>query len=276
MSPPNDRDEAILEHVRRYHLTTAEVLKRHFFAETNDAAVRKVVSRLIHERRLRAFNLFDNRKYYVLTPREAVARGEHRCIALEFNYQGFVNAYAVLCFCMSQGVEIFTAKEFEEKFPDLHIRGVRSRNYFIDRAGENNRLGFIHVDYGSNPERIAKKVQRIISRGYTLPAFTRLIQRRRFIVAVLTPSEKKRAQIMAAIEADPPQFVEVRVAAVPELRDVLLNRKKIKTTVPKQGDAEQADDPEDAAAEPEPQAWDAPQGWNPSRGLDASQGSQTP
>jgi hypothetical protein len=74
MSPPNDRDEAILEHVRRYHLTTAEVLKRHFFAETNDAAVRKVVSRLIHERRLRAFNLFDNRKYYVLTPREAVAR----------------------------------------------------------------------------------------------------------------------------------------------------------------------------------------------------------
>ena len=171
MSPVNDRDEAILEHVRRYHLTTAEVLKTHFFPETNEAAVRKVVSRLVHERRLRSLALFENRRYYVLTAREAVSRGEHRCIAQEFNYQGFVNAYAVLCFCMSQGSPIFTAKEFEEQFPELVIRGVRSRNYFIDREGETGRLGFIHVDYGSHQDRIAKKVKRIISRGYTLPAF---------------------------------------------------------------------------------------------------------
>lgn len=224
MGPQTARDEAILDHVRRYHLTTSDVLKRAFFPETNDAAVRKVVSRLTRERRLRPISLFDNRKYYVLTAREAVARGEHRCIAQEFNYQGFVNAYGVLCFCMREGVEIFTVKEFEEKFPDLLLRGVRTRNYFIDRRGETNRLGFIHVDYGTNPERIARKVQRIIARGYTLPMFTKLIQGGRFVVAVLTSSVEKKTEIAQALAASPSPCAGIHLAVVPELRDVLLNR----------------------------------------------------
>jgi hypothetical protein len=224
------RDEAILEHLTRYHLTTNEVLGRRFFPGTNDAAVRKVVSRLIREQKLRSCRLFDNRTYYVLTPREAVARGEHRCIAQPFNYQGFVNAYGVLWFCTEQQVEIFTAKEFETKFPDLLIRGVQTRNYYLDPSDESNRLGFIVVDYGTNPEKVARKIHHITSRGYTLPAFARLIQRERFLIAVLTPNEKKKALIRTAIEADPPQFVKIRIEVVEQLQDILVNRLKIRPT----------------------------------------------
>jgi hypothetical protein len=238
MTTCNNRDEAILEHLRRYHLTTNEVLQRKFFPDTNAAAVRKVVARLIRERKIRACVLFDNRKYYVLTPREAVARHEHRSIAQEFNYQGFVNAYAVLGFCMEQNVEIFTAEEFETQFPDLYIRGVRSRNYFRDRGADKNRLGFILVDYGTHPEKIAYKVRHIISRGYTLPAFARLIQRERFLIAILTPQDAKQALIRAAIAADPPPFVKIRLDVVPGLQEILVNRANIRPTARRAGDAD--------------------------------------
>ena len=236
MTTPNDRDEAILDHIRRYHLSTTEALRRKFFPETSEAAVRQVVARLIQERKVRSFDLFDNRKYYVLTPREAVARGEHRCISLAFNYQGFVNAYAVLWFCVAHGVDIFTAKEFETQFPDLLIRGVRTRNYYVERSETENRLGFILVDYGASPETLAGKVRRIIARGYTLPAFTRLIQRGRFVVAILTPNAEKKTLIRTLIEADPPTFAKIRIEVVPELQDVLVNRSKIRPTAPKPGD----------------------------------------
>jgi hypothetical protein len=227
MSAPNDRDEAILEHIRRYHLSTNEVLHRKFFSGANDAAVRRVVSRLVRERKLRSLELFDNRKYHVLTPREAEARGEHRCIGRGFNYQGFVNAYAVLCFCHTHGVEIFTAKEFEATFPDLLVRGVRSRNYYLERGEGQNRLGFILVDYGTNPEKIARKVTRIIARGFALETFTQLIQGGRFVVAVLTPTEQKQWLVRTAVEADPPEFVKIRLEVVPELQDILVNRSKL-------------------------------------------------
>ncbi len=236
MSTLGDRDDAILKHLQRYHLTTSDVLRRKFFPDTNDAAVRKVIARLIRERRMRGFDLFDNRKYYVLTAREAVARNEHRSISREFNYQGFVNAYAVLCFCAAHGVDIYTPNEFEADFPDLIMRGVGSRNYYVERSEEPNRLAFILVDYGTNPERIAKKVGHIIARGYTLPPFTRLIQRGRFVITVLTADEDKRSFIRAAIEADPAQFVKVRLEVVPELRDILVNRGRIRPAAPRTGD----------------------------------------
>ena len=226
MTTPNDRDEAILEHIRRYHLSTAEALRRKFFADTNKAALRQVVARLVMERKIRSFDLFEHRKYYVLTAREAVARGEHRSISRPFNYQGFVNAYAVLWFCVAQRAEIFTAREFETQFPELVVRGVRSRNYYVERGEAQNRLGFILVDYGTSPETLARKIHRIIARGYTLPAFTRLIHGGRFVVAVLTPSEQKQTLIRTAVEADPPRFAKIRLAVVPELQDILVNRSK--------------------------------------------------
>ena len=238
MATPNDRDEAILDHIRRYHLSTTETLRRKFFPEANEATVRQVVARLIREQKIRSFDLFDNRKYYVLTAREAVARKEHRSISRPFNYQGFVRAYAVLWFCVAHGVEIFTPREFEAQFPDLLMRGVQSRNYYVEPSESGNRLGFILVDYGTSPETLQRKLRHIIARGYSLPSFTRLIQRGKFVVAILTANEEKKALIRKQIEADPPTFAKIRIEAIPELQDILVNRSKIRPTVPQERDTE--------------------------------------
>lgn len=67
---PTERDAAILEHLRRYHLTTPEILHRLFFPGVGLNAVRKVTARLIDEKRMMSARLFEQRKYFVLTPRE--------------------------------------------------------------------------------------------------------------------------------------------------------------------------------------------------------------
>jgi hypothetical protein len=55
---PAERDAAILEHLRRYHLTTPEILHRLFFPGVGLNAVRKVTGRLCRERRIRPCWLF--------------------------------------------------------------------------------------------------------------------------------------------------------------------------------------------------------------------------
>jgi hypothetical protein len=231
---PQERDDAILEHLRRYHLTTPEVLRRLFFDGTSLNAVTKVTSRLTREGRIsRPLRLFGQRSYFVLTFREAVRLGEHRSIAKMFDRQGLVNAYGVLSFCVENGVQKFTPKEFAEKFPELVIPGVRSGNYYIDveekgdgplpAEGRKSRLGFMSVDYGTSPETIVKKVRKITGRGYSLPAFGQLIQRGGFVIAIICPTAAKVEAVKAALSDEAPGFVRFRVEAVTELEELLLH-----------------------------------------------------
>lgn len=229
---PAERDTAILEHLRRYHLTTPELLHRLFFGTAGLNAVRKVTSRLTREGKIRPYRLYEQRKYFVLTPREAVRLGEHRSIARRFEYQGLVNALGVLCYCIEHEARKFTPKEFAEQFPELVIPGVRSGNYYIDAEetehGRKSRMGFMLVDYGTSETTILKKVRKIIARGYTRPAFTRLIQRGNFVIAIIAPSSAKVEAIKAALSAEPPTTVLFRVEAVNEMEDLLTHRGRLR------------------------------------------------
>jgi hypothetical protein len=245
---PAERDAAILEHLRRYHLTTPEILHRLFFPGVGLNAVRKVTGRLSRERRIRPCRLFDQRKYFILTPREAVRLGEHRSIARPFEYQGLVNAFGVLSYCVQTGTKKFTPKEFQEKFPELVIPGVRLGNYYIDveesSDGRKSRLGFMLVDYGTSELTILKKLRKIAARGFTLPAFTGLIQKGNFVNAVIAPTATKAESIKAALLAEPPGFIRYRVEVVPDLGELLVHRGRLRDRKPARDD--QAEEPRPA------------------------------
>ena len=170
------RDDLILEHVRRYHLTTDEILASLFFEGGSVRAARKVTTRLKAEGKLNRCRFFEGRVLCQLTPRAAESLGEHRSISRRFHYQGLVNAYGVLLFCARSGVDKFTAREFMEKFPDLHRRGTRASNYYVDNADGVRRLGFIQVDSGREPAKLVQKVRKVIGRAYGVPNFAKLIQ----------------------------------------------------------------------------------------------------
>lgn len=217
------RDEMILEHVRRYHLTTDEILASLFFEGGSVRAARKVTTRLKAEGKLNRFRFFEGRVLCQLTPRAAEALGEHRSIARKFNYQGLVNAYGVLLFCAKFGVDKFTAREFMEKFPDLHRRGTRASNYYVDNAEGTKRLGFIQVDSGREPAKLVQKIRKVVSRAYGVPNFAKLIQSGRFVVAVVTPTPGKKALIERALAEEPASPVKYRVEVVDELGHLLIN-----------------------------------------------------
>jgi hypothetical protein len=218
-----ERDELILDHIRRYHLTTDEVLRTLFFPETSTNAVRKVTGRLVRERSIKPYTLYEARKYYVLSPRMAEELGEHRCIARAFNYQGLVNAYGVLCFCAAFGITKFTAREFIERFPELHARGRRASNYYLDNSDDVKRLALIEVDSGKSPERIHRRVQKLITRAYELQGFGPIISRGRFLITIVTPSDGKRANIEEVLRDEPSDAVKFRLEVVPELGRLLIN-----------------------------------------------------
>ena len=258
-----ERDDAILEHLRRFHLTTAEVLHRLFFPGSKLNAVRKVTARLIREKKIRAWQLFEQRKYFTLTPGQAARMGEDRSIGTPFQTQGLVNAYGVLQFAIETGTQPFTKKEFEEKFPELVIRGVIARNYYIDTepaddgpppasgslpaSGPKVRLGFVIVDYGTSPLTIRKKVHHVTARAYTLPRFARLIQNDGFVIAIVAPFEPKAELIKAVLADEGPGLVRYRVVTSPELGELLLHRGLRKTGLTSDAESEQESEPNSEA-----------------------------
>jgi hypothetical protein len=223
MTEANSRDELILDHVRRYHLTTDGILASLFFENGSVRAARKVTIRLKEEGKLNRYRFFEDRVLCQLTPRAAEALGEHRSIARKFNYQGLVNAYGVLLFCAKFGVDKFTAREFMDQFPDLHRRGTRASNYYIDNADGVKRLGFIQVDSGGDTKKLVQKIRKIIARAYGVPNFAKLIQGGRFMVAIVAPSPGKKALTLRALEDEPAGPVKYRVEAIDELGHLLIN-----------------------------------------------------
>ncbi len=251
---PVERDAAILDHLKRYHLTTPEILHRLFFPGVGINPVRKVTARLCRERRIRPCRLFDQRKYFILTPREAVRLGEHRSVARPFEYQGLVNAYGVLSYCVQTSTQKFTPKEFRDKFPELVIPGVRLGNYYIDveetphgsqpPQGRKSRIGFMLVDYGTSETTILKKLRKIAARGFTLPAFTGLIQKGNFVNAIIAPTATKAEAIKAALLGEAPGFIRYRVEVVEALGELLVHRGRLKAA------SDDKDDQAEAPARP--------------------------
>jgi hypothetical protein len=217
------RDGLILEHVRRYHLTTDEILASLFFEGGSVRAARKVTTRLKAEGKLSRHRFFEGRVLCQLTPRAAEALGEHRSIARKFNYQGLVNAYGVLLFCAKFGIDKYTAREFMDKFPDLHRRGTRASNYYVDNEAGGKRLGFIQVDSGREAAKLVLKIRKIIGRAYGVPNFAKLIQSGRFVIAIVTPTQGKKTLIERALADEPASPVKYRVEVLDELGHLLIN-----------------------------------------------------
>jgi hypothetical protein len=217
------RDELILDHVRRYHLTTDEILASLFFEGGSVRAARKVTTRLKAEGKLNRLRFIEGRVLCQLTPRAAEALGEHRSICRKFNYQGLVNAYGVLLFCAKFGVDKFTAREFMERFPDLHRKGTRASNYYVDHAEGVKRLGFVQVDSGRDTTKLVRKVRKIITRAYGVPNFAKLIQGGRFVITIVTPSSGKKTLIERALAEEPASPVRYRVEVVDDLGHLLIN-----------------------------------------------------
>jgi len=223
-----DRDHEILEHVMRYRITTPEVLRQRFFPETDRTAVTKVTTRLCADEFLASYPLYERHIYFTLGRRGAKVCGLTPSKVGPLGPQSLYREFGTLLFCCRSTPERERIRfsQFQREFAPLVIGRLDASHYYVDRHQASDgktidRLGFIWVEGAGSVDHIVRTLRNdIIEPRRQVPEFRRRIEAGLFLIAVVTISEDKRAQIRQALSGlVTPVFF--RVAAVPELIHLL-------------------------------------------------------
>jgi hypothetical protein len=213
-----ERDQEILEHVRRYRLTTTEALRRFFFAEAKAGAEKNVLRRLIGEH-LQARPLYAKKVYYQLTPSAARTLGEPEEIAEPLGPQAIVRVYGVFAYCClgSKDKTVLTRREFVSAFKSFAEQvDLTQSHYYLDYDGSTVRLGQIVVEQGGEYQRLITKCRRIVERGREIPGLQEIIADELLVIALVLAEASKRDALYAQLRKNPLP-VWCRVEVVPEL-----------------------------------------------------------
>lgn len=229
MTPSDDRHELtdsghrLVSHVDRFWLTTADSAHRMVCPNSTPDAVRKALARLADSDWLVRHPFGDRQSYFVLGSRALLRLGRRRPTK-PLGYQSLLEHYAVLLACSRRDCAVFTEDEFRTQFPDLVEPGRSAKNYFCDTTHGTARLGVFLVDHDKLSSRLVNKVGSRIGKIFAAdrPAFRQLILDGQLAVHVLTATEHKRANLVAAFARKPPRSVPVYVEAHPELTDFFL------------------------------------------------------
>jgi len=213
-----DRDFQIFEHLARYRLTTPEILHRLFFSDSKINAVTKVTSRLAEHGFLNSYDLYGSRIYHKIGPNAAKWMGISQNRTKGFGRQALVQEYGALEFCCG-GEELrnrLLVREIQQKDPDLLAAKVESNRYYLDRHDGEHLLGFMRVDFCGELPNLIDGLRGEVDRRYEHEAFRKLIDARRFLIAVVTVSEERKEEIRLALRRR--QWpVPFRIEVVPNL-----------------------------------------------------------
>ena len=219
------RDRSILAFVARYRIGTDELLVRQCFAAGSSLKnVARVVLRLEKRGLLRKRQWGKGLAYVTLTPRGCRAIGLPSRTPRRLTEQSLPVVLAVASYCVRNGLERLTCREFSELYPELWRPGMRSSSYLLVQTPSGLKLEMIVVDRGGAARRVRSRVRRIIAQRSGLPDFVSLMESGRFRVQILTGTEEQQTKIRRQVEKQSFENVEVATTVVPELADILLLR----------------------------------------------------
>lgn len=230
MTPRTELTElglSFVDHVARFGLTTGDVAQRMVCPGSSPDAVRKALARLADGDWLVRHPFGDRQSYFVLGGK-ALQLLDLRRPTKPLGYQSLLERYAVLLACARHDLRVFTEDEFCGAFPDLAEPGRSVKNYFCDTTAGGARLGQFLVDHDKLSSRLVLKVRSRVAKIFAAdrPAIRQLILDGQFVVHVVTATEHKRENLLAAFTRKPPRHAAVVVEAYPELSDFfLLNRR---------------------------------------------------
>lgn len=218
---PEERDRAILDHVRRFRISTPEVIHRLYFSDKTSNAVTKVTTRLREEGNLVSYPLFEKHIYFVLGPK--ADPGNERA-GTAYGTLGLVRAYGTLAFCCL-GEEMHDRLDNEEWEDVRRMLGLSPGfaylDYFMEQQGSDARLNWIRVDHGADRRRLVQICRRKVYDWMHADGFDELVKAGRFGVTLVTAEARKQASLNAAFEREPIEGVPVRVALVPGLSQLI-------------------------------------------------------
>lgn len=215
----SDRDLQIIAHVARYRLTTRSFIRELFLPAGSDNAANKVVARLVRARWLTDRTSGRGFSYLTLgTQAPLQMAGQPAPRVGSFAEQSLPLAYGLLAYCVRQGFQRITRREFTEAFPELAAVQCQNSHFFVDNSADVYRLSTVLLDRGNAPRDLLRKLNRLAQQRYRLPAFLDLIRCRRFLITIITAEPRKARLLEQAIEQNFRGRTQVKVAVVDELR----------------------------------------------------------
>ena len=215
-----ERDEAILDHIRRYRITTIEALHRLFWEPTTTTnAVSQVLARL--SAHVRGVDV-GNRSFYLLTPEAARESGEDEDFAKFPGATSLARHYAMLEFCClgDPRREHITARELRENFSNFDGRGI-ARNAYFHTFDAPAKMGWLEVDCGNHAATRAKKCRKQFAKRYEAEGlkFRQLADAGQFGIALVTSSAGKKLALERALAKLEPFPISIHVSQT--LRELL-------------------------------------------------------
>lgn len=213
-----EREQRLIDDLVRHWLITPAIFGARHCPDLSEDGVRKLLARLVERGWLARHQLRENEPYFVLGNRAINALGIRR-EARALGLQSLHEHYAVLLACARRGTSVLTEEEFREGYPHLCDPAFSTRNTFIDESVSPFRLGLFVVDHDKLSTRLVLKVK---SRVGKLMQSRRETVRRAVLngeisVCVLTATDAKRANIIAAFARRPLRTVTVAVEAHEDL-----------------------------------------------------------
>lgn len=211
-----ERDYDIFNHLRRYRITTPEILHRHFFADSERNAVTKVTSRLVKHEYLRRHDLYTPRKYFTIGPKAARIVGISPKHAAPLGPEALAREFGTLEFCLGGATlrQRLLVREVNDLNPELLARHIRSSYYYLDKHQETLRLGFIRVDFGAELNHLIRKLHEDIDHRYEHQAFRQFIDEGRFLIALVVARDDRKEDVRAALRrSDWPVLFRIEVVS---------------------------------------------------------------
>lgn len=216
-----EREQAIIDHIARYRVTTVDVLHEMFFPELQSVkSVRKIAARMIADGWLDSFQAVSRTNLYVLGRNFEQPRAKQGTTA-GFSEQSLLTAVAILYFCVRHHHRRLTVPELRAVDSRLCQTGLNNSPYYVDRRENKLGLSLLLVDRDSPVRRLSWKIKRLVGQRSKHEAYQAWMLDRRFSITILTAFAEKQQQLLQAFPTSAGPLVPVRVALVPELAPYL-------------------------------------------------------
>lgn len=225
------RDDLILSHLSRYHITTISTLER--VTGASPTAVKRPLRRLEQKGLIQHAPLYGRRYYYHLSRAACRRLGVPEEYGEPLGAQALATRFGVLEFCTTMQIrekgnqdsnalespsnhwELFTRREFMRKYPQLPL--PRSMpNFYPDMDKETERLGRIYVDLGGSYQRLMRELIRKTRDMREHPGWLKILDSSGFVFAIVVADQSKRNAIAQALGRKK-LTTKIRAFILPEL-----------------------------------------------------------
>jgi hypothetical protein len=204
MTSAIDPQRKLLEHLRRYRISTASIIASQVCGNSENAT-KKLILR--SREYLASDPLGPKTVYYRLTPAGAKLIGAPEEIARPLGPQALPKTLAILGFCAGSAIrERYTRNEFIEDLPEL-AKDLLGRDYhtdfFVDFDGQDARLGQIVVDLAGDYKKLISKCRVRLREYLDLASVRDIVADGLLTFAIIVAEEEKAQAIRLALKEKP-------------------------------------------------------------------------